>query len=877
MHHPVTGFEHLHRHSDFSLLDGFATCAEYAERSKEINQRFLCITDHGVMGAIPEQITQCDAHGLFPIFGMEGYVNPMQPKVANREESAAIRKSLGDGSKDFTPEQKRFDKSCHLLCLAYSLEGYSNLVRMSSWAWIHGFYKKPRINHEMLMKHKEGIIFTSGCGISEIAHAFMGDKNKGFDEEAGFLMVEKYIEMFGKNFYLEMMMLDWKMQKHYNAFLIKAHRKYGIPMTLSQDCFVKGTPILTYEGYKNIEDVTEGDMVFTHLNRWRKVEALASRPLRNDEEVFRVKTRIGGIAYEATGNHEVRTASCENGVWSYSWKRTDALRSGIDCLLMPKFLEKDIFAENDLELIDLLPFLEGRDYQIGTDYNSSRKGNMGCRLQLNEETNEFWSYQTWDRSNKTTIPRYLPLDEDLIQIIGWFIAEGWSEKEGTQVGFAFCEDEQHVADWIIRYFTKFGIGIKTYKVSEKGIAVRFSSVVFNRFFGQLCGFGANNKHLPLPDKKNWMRKWSKRQLSKIIHCQWKGDGSNATPNTGFKFSSTSARLIDEINLVLITAGIISNRSVVIQKNHPTWAPSHHLVNGASYWSSVIDFLSGKFEEVPLVHPELFDLGEWVGLPVVKLEKTDYSEDVFCFEVEEDHSFVSRTYVVSNCHVCRKEHSHNQMLMLLQKNKYTLADIELMKQSGEAEELFELQDTNLWMKSEDELNEKWESDYRDIIDYDLYMQAKANSVKIAELCKGVKLDREVKLPRIPDAEAKLWEETLKGFKNRRCPKEPKYIRRIREEYELIVEKGFASYFLIQKMMVDEARDYTERHLGFDGSYGVGPGRGSACGSLLAYCLCLHDLDPILHDLRFSRFLSPARGGKQTKFRHSISPVPHADAA
>lgn len=212
---------------------------------------------------------------------------------------------------------------------------------------------------------------------------------------------------------------------------------------------------------------------------------------------------------------------------------------------------------------------------------------------------------------------------------------------------------------------------------------------------------------------------------------------------------------------------------------------------------------------------------------------------------------------------------------MQKNKYTLADIDLMLKSGEADELFELQDTNLWLKSEDELNEKWECDYQDIIDYELFKQAKSNTVKLAEFAKGVKLDREIKLPRIPNAEAELWEEVKRGFLRRGCPKDAKYVKRIREEYDLITEKGFASYFLIQKMMVDEARDYTEKHLGFSGMYGVGPGRGSVCGSLLAYVLGLHDLDPIRHDLRFSRFLSPARGGKQTKFRHTIKPIPHED--
>jgi len=197
----------------------------------------------------------------------------------------------------------------------------------------------------------------------------------------------------------------------------------------------------------------------------------------------------------------------------------------------------------------------------------------------------------------------------------------------------------------------------------------------------------------------------------------------------------------------------------------------------------------------------------------------------------------------------------------------------MIESGDADGLFELQDANLWMKSEEEMNAKWEADYQDNIDYELFKEAKANTVKICEFAKGVELNREIKLPGVPDDDAVLWEETKRGFVGRRCPRNQKYVDRIREEYDLICEKGFSSYFLIQKMMTDEARRVGPEILGFgDGSEAVGPGRGSVCGSLVAYCLRLHDVEPIIHDLRFSRFLSPARGGKQLRIYHSVPPVP-----
>jgi DNA polymerase-3 subunit alpha len=159
---------------------------------------------------------------------------------------------------------------------------------------------------------------------------------------------------------------------------------------------------------------------------------------------------------------------------------------------------------------------------------------------------------------------------------------------------------------------------------------------------------------------------------------------------------------------------------------------------------------------------------------------------------------------------------------------------------------------------------------------LYKQAKANTVRICEKAANVKIDRSIKLPSLADEDLVLWEEIQKGKIKRRIPNTDEYEKRIKEEYELIKEKGFSSYFLIQKMMIDEARNKSPEILGFgDGSEAVGPGRGSFCGSLVAYCLKLHDVEPVKHNLLFSRFLSPTRGGKQMKTRFTIDPLGEED--
>lgn len=884
MHHPKMGYENLHRHSDYSLLDGFSTVEEYAIRMREIDQKFLCITDHGVMGAVPQQVLWADnytndagevkpcSQKLFPLFGCEIYVNQMQFKANNRAEITEYRRSLGDGTKEVTEAQKKFDKNSHLLAIAYTNEGYSNLVRMTSWAWIHGYYRRPRVNHDVLRQHKEGILFTSTCANSEIANAFFAG-----GDDAGFEMLETYIDMFGgDHFYLEMMMLDFVLQKPYNQFLIRAHEKYHLPMIMSQDCFVPGTLVLTHLGFKSVEDVVVGDVVLTHLGKWREVEVVGSRLVRPDEKVYQVKTRVGTYAYEATGNHEVYVAQRAGKEWQKSWKETRQLSPGEDFLLIPKISADAIFASNDLTQIDLMPFLADYDFQIGDRYESSQKGNMSCRLQYNEESQEFWSYRGWDRKCKTVVPRHFTVDDDFLKVLGWYIAEGWSEKKSNQVGFALHKDEQSVADWLIQYFAKFGIEAKTYRVSDNGIAVRFSSVVFNRFLGTMCGYGAAHKHLPRPDHSGWMKNWSKKQLLMILSRYWQGDGSGS--DDYINFASTSKNLMFEIAIMMNGMGMFAYPSCE-EPRKSTWSDKWSITVAKAKTDCIHDWFSGSeldFSDPRVKGTKYFDIGDHYAVSVVSLGEIDNYSQVYCFRVSEDHSFTANLYGVSNCHYCKKEHSHNQRLMLMQKNGRTIQEINALIQSGEADDLFELQDQNLWLKSEDELNEKWESDFKDTIDYEIYKQAKANTVIFAERAKGVQIDRSVKLPKIPDAEVILWEETKKGFVQRHCPKTDEYFKRIREEYDLICEKGFASYFLIQKMMTDEARKEGPKILGFgDGSECVGPGRGSVCGSLLAYVLRLHDVEPIIHGLRFSRFLSPARGGKQMKIRHTLRPIPHGE--
>lgn len=224
------------------------------------------------------------------------------------------------------------------------------------------------------------------------------------------------------------------------------------------------------------------------------------------------------------------------------------------------------------------------------------------------------------------------------------------------------------------------------------------------------------------------------------------------------------------------------------------------------------------------------------------------------------------------HYCCKEDSKYQRYMLMIGKKTTVADIEKKLSQDDKAEIFELQDQNLWMKSESELNEKWLESYSDIIPWDVFTKAKENSVKLCEKSKGVQLDKSLKLPQLPDADERFKSELFHGFKSRGFKGKREYELRLREEYDLIVRKGFSSYFLIQKQIIDEARRVAPSILGFGcGDEAVGPGRGSCAGSLACYCLGITDVDPIKHGLLFSRFLSENRGGKTIRTKFTKPPI------
>lgn len=169
-------FVHLHVHTQYSLLDGAARIPELVARAKELGMHALAITDHGAMYGVIDFYKECKKQGVKPILGMEAYVAPH-----SRTER--------EGGRD----------NAHLVLLSKNETGYKNLIKLSSSAFVDGFYYKPRIDYDLLEQHAEGLVCLSACLAGDIPQALLN----GQTEKARALAM-RLRGMFGEDFYIEL-------------------------------------------------------------------------------------------------------------------------------------------------------------------------------------------------------------------------------------------------------------------------------------------------------------------------------------------------------------------------------------------------------------------------------------------------------------------------------------------------------------------------------------------------------------------------------------------------------------------------------------------------------------------------------------------------
>ncbi|MFH1827506.1 MAG: DNA polymerase III subunit alpha [bacterium] len=204
-------FTHLHVHSEYSLLDGMCRIDDLINKTKELGMTSVAITDHGSLYGLFKFFIKAKEAGIKPILGIETY-----------KAKKTIKEKPIKGNR----------RNHHLVLLAKSLEGYKNLMKISTIAHLEGFYYKPRIDWDILEKHSKGLIALSGgCLSSEISDHILKDEPKEAEEA-----LKKYIDIFGENFYLEIQRHnDLKELEKTNPEIIRLSRKYGVPLVATND------------------------------------------------------------------------------------------------------------------------------------------------------------------------------------------------------------------------------------------------------------------------------------------------------------------------------------------------------------------------------------------------------------------------------------------------------------------------------------------------------------------------------------------------------------------------------------------------------------------------------------------------------------------
>jgi DNA polymerase-3 subunit alpha len=148
-------FTHLHQHTEFSMLDGAARIGEVVAAAVADGQPALGITDHGNMYGVLDFYAECRKNGITPVIGSELY-----QAAESRHERPRRRGRLDDGGGSSEGGAKLY---YHLTALAENDEGYRNLLKLSSRAYLEGYFYKPRVDWELLEELHEGIIATTGC------------------------------------------------------------------------------------------------------------------------------------------------------------------------------------------------------------------------------------------------------------------------------------------------------------------------------------------------------------------------------------------------------------------------------------------------------------------------------------------------------------------------------------------------------------------------------------------------------------------------------------------------------------------------------------------------------------------------------------------
>jgi DNA polymerase-3 subunit alpha len=202
----------LHVHTHYSLFDGIATPQEYVDRAVELGMPAIAITDHGSLSGHREMYRVAKEAGIKPILGIEGYITKDRFDHTDKKEKN-------------DPLDLNYN---HLIIIAKNAKGLQNLNKLNEIAWTEGFYKKPRIDWDILEQYKDGLIITSGCLSGVLAKAIEANEFAYAKEH-----IQKCKTIFGDDYYIEVMPHN---PPEINKALLDLADEFGVKPVVTPDC-----------------------------------------------------------------------------------------------------------------------------------------------------------------------------------------------------------------------------------------------------------------------------------------------------------------------------------------------------------------------------------------------------------------------------------------------------------------------------------------------------------------------------------------------------------------------------------------------------------------------------------------------------------------
>ena len=335
------GFVHLHLHTQYSLLDGANKVSNLMPRVAKHGMSAVAMTDHGNMFGAIDFYRTAASHGVKPILGCEMYVAP---------NSRFDKQRMG-------AEDHEHGGNFHLILLAMNQDGYRNLCRLVTAGFTEGFYRKPRVDRELLRELNGGIIALSGCLSGELAKAMLRDDGKRARAAA-----EEYASIFDDRFYVEVQANHLPEQEKVNPALIELAREMSLPLVATNDChYLKAEDSEAHE----VLLCVQSSKVMSDENRWRfgTDQLYVKTPEEMEAEFSHCPDAIANTVAIADrcnlelsfGNFYFPNYEVESGN-TLEENLEHTARAGLEERLGPLRTRKDWSAEKEQEYLDRLAY-----------------------------------------------------------------------------------------------------------------------------------------------------------------------------------------------------------------------------------------------------------------------------------------------------------------------------------------------------------------------------------------------------------------------------------------------------------------------------------------------------------------------------------------